>query len=140
MSFWYFFLPKIGLYWRNLNFLSFSLAKFEIFELFLTKFEFFDPQNSKFMLFEGPRQPKNSIFCVFWRNLYFLTPSTLIFCQQSAKFLIFEGPRQPKKLDFLQKQPKNCEKEVFGEKQPKIAKKLHFLARAEGPRYNTTVN
>ena len=38
MSFWYFFLPKIGLYWQNLNFLSFSLAKFEIFELFLAFF------------------------------------------------------------------------------------------------------
>ena len=41
----------------------------------------------------------------------------------STEFLIFEGPRQPK----------NCEKEVFGEKQPKEAEKrakiIRFLAK-----------
>ena len=100
MSFWYFFLPKIGLYWQNLNFLSFSLAKFEIFELFWAFFDeiwIFWPPELKIYAFEGPRQPKNSIFCVFWRNLNVLTPSTL----KKTKIFAFLWPKNDKILDFL---------------------------------------
>ena len=99
VSFWYFFLPKIGLYWQNLNFLSFSLAKFEIFELFLAFFDeiwiFWSPE-LKIYAFWGSQTAQKFHF------LRFLTKFELFntqYFEKNQKFCFFYGQTR---LKFFQ--------------------------------------